>query len=101
MTSSASRCSCSVLALGQVAAAAAGAADVHPGARVAAGGQVRVQLVVAGEHRVVLAVGQVLEERGESFAAIRALGVLGQVEGRGEANAVGHRDPVADDPHAL
>src|SRR2546430_8293512 len=55
----------SVFALGQVAVAAAGAADVHPGPRVAVGCQVRVQLVVPGEHRVVLAVGRSEEHTSE------------------------------------
>src|SRR5918992_1142978 len=48
------------------------------------------------KHPVVLAVGEVLEHRREPLLR----GIHRQVEGGGEANAVRHRDPGLDCPHA-
>ena len=73
----------------------AGAAQVDPHARVPVAGEVGVVVGVAAGEGVALAVGQVLEDGRDGIA----LGVLGQPDARGQARAVGQRDPrVVDAP---
>src|SRR5215469_10410207 len=82
-----------VLAVGLLAATAAGAANIHPCTRVAAARHVVIEPVIPGEHPVVLAVWQVLEQ-GWHLLGIRRrrARMRRKVERRGELNAVPHRD---------
>ena len=80
-----SSCSCGQYSSSGGALGVAGAADVDPDGDEAALGEVAVA-VVAVPGRVVLAVGEVLEDDGKRPGAVR------QEEVGGQRHAVGHRD---------
>ena len=81
----------------QDAVGVAAAAQVDPDGGVAVAREVGVVARVAAGHRVALAIGQELEERGDGVA----LGVVRQPDPRGETGTVRQRDPrVIDAPDA-
>ena len=67
------------------------APDINADADVSSAGEIRMNRIIAGGGGVVLAIGKVFEQ-GREF--LFALGSVRHVESRGEANTVGHRDPL-------
>ena len=88
-SSSASSCSWSEYSSVSTPSGVAAAADVHPQRGVAVRREPGVVERVVGGRHVVLAVRQVLEDRGDRVR----LGVLRQPHARAEAGAVRERDP--------
>ena len=88
-----------VLLLGEVvfvaddALGVARAADVDAHGRVAMAGEIGLRDRVAIDGAVAQPIGQIFEHGWHRVA----LGVLGQPDPRGEADAVGHRDPLRRD----
>jgi len=97
ITTSPSLLDLGVLIRDQRALAVASAADVDGCDHVAALHEVRIERPVAAA-RLVLAIGQVLEQYREFLAGLSAGRA---VEIGREANAIGEGDPVAPDLHAV
>ena len=96
-TSSASSCSCGRYSSSMTPSESPEPRMVDAHGRIAVAGEPGVHERVAGRRAVVLAVGDVLEDRRHRVG----LGVVGQPDAGRQAGAVGERDPgVGDRAHA-